>query len=234
MLVPSEVVRRSYNQAFGTDRVAIVAYRVEVPERFQTPRAAEDFARLDFMLAGPPFEGRKGHALALAAFRDFMHRHHSAAPTRYREFSLHLVGLRDDDPLSQEIIDAATDILGAGVHVYPPVPRERALEITASCNAVISCSVSETFGLSVAEAMLMHHVVLRNDTGGVDEQLRDGVNGYSIGRGDPTRFAAAIETLLNRDTTTNADLQRMGATSHELMLPFTTNRYLPQIEALPG
>ena len=87
------------------------------------------------------------------------------------------------------------------------------LEITSECNAVICCSLNETFGLSVAEGMFMGHVVLRNNAAGVDEQLKENVNGYLIDHTDVAQFAGQIAKVLNKNTLSDSDLQKMGAAS---------------------
>lgn len=231
LMLPSANIGRRYREAFAVRDVDVIRYRVDVPHRYLRARAAGAFHRLDFLLVGPSFQGLKGHQLALRAFERFMQTADHGDPTRYREFALCLVGLGDDE-LSQQIKEMGTRILGSRLHVYPPLPKERLLEITATCNTVISCSRSETFGLAVAEAMLMRHVVLRNDTGGVDEQLRDGENGYFIGHEDVAQFAEALERVLSRNANSDADLQRMGETSHEMIVAYTSSSYIEQIESL--
>ena len=108
--------------------------------------------------------------------------------------------------------------------IHPSVPREEALKITSDCNAVICCSLNETFGLYVAEGMFMGHLVLRNDSAGMDEQLKEGVNGYFINGEDIEQFADAIEKILNKDTT-NSQLQSMGAASQRMISPYAKNKY---------
>jgi glycogen synthase len=49
---------------------------------------------------------------------------------------------------------------------------------TATCNAVICCSFNEALPLYVLEGMSMGHIVLRNDAGGMEEQLAETVNGF--------------------------------------------------------
>lgn len=234
VLVPSAGLKRRYDETFATEEVATIAYRIEVPEHYLRPRSADGFRRLDFLLAGPPFQGRKGHAFALDAFREFMETSYRINPGGYRDFSLQFVGFSGTDPLSREITQSGTALLGGRLRIAPPLPRSQALDVISRCNAVICCSLSEAFPLVVAEAMLMRQLVLRNDCSGVDEQLRDGENGYFIGHNDIRRFAGAIERVLNVETTSDEALKRMGDTSHTMIAPYAASSYMRQIDALGG
>jgi glycosyltransferase involved in cell wall biosynthesis len=152
-------------------------------------------------------------------------------PKAYRDFKLHLVGI-GKDYISQQVEWVGNSLLGKHLVIYPSVPKEEALEITSKCNAVICCSLNETFALYVAEGMLMGHVVLRNNSAGMDEQLADGKNGYFIDHTDVKQFAGVIEKLLNKKKTSDADLQKMGLVSQEMMQAYTRNSYLNQLQKL--
>ena len=75
----------------------------------------------------------------------------------------------------------------------------------------------------------MGHLALRNDSSGVDEQLDDGKNGYFIDHRDINQFAAKIEMVLNKETSSNEDLQRMGAKSQEMIAPYAIHSYLENL-----
>ena len=92
---------------------------------------------------------------------------------------------------------------------------DEAFKITRECNAVICCSFNETFNLSVAEGMTVGHVVLRNDSGGMSEQLDDGVNGYEDREPGRAQFAGAIERVLNKASTQDRSFRLMGRASQE-------------------
>ena len=80
---------------------------------------------------------------------------------------------------------------------------------------MICCSFNETFNLSVLEGMSVGHVVLRNDSGGMSEQLDDGVNGFKIEGRDVRQFAGVIERVLNKTSMQDLELQMMGRASQE-------------------
>ena len=75
----------------------------------------------------------------------------------------------------------------------------------------------------------MGHVVLRNNSAGVDEQLKEGVNGYGINHEDIKQFAGVIEKILNKDKSSNQDLQKMGLASQEIIKKYQEHGYLETI-----
>jgi glycosyltransferase involved in cell wall biosynthesis len=221
-------MRRNYQRLLGVERVETVLLRVTVDERFTRVREPNEYEQVRFLISGTPFDGRKGQPLAIAAFNELIHSTLDRDPTAYRDFSLVLIGI-GDDYVSRQIRSLGTNVLGDRLEIVPHVSRERALEITSECNAVICCSLNEAFGLYIAEGMAMGHVVLRNDVCGQDEQLRDGANGFRIDSGDIRQFAGVLERVLNRNTTSNEDLQRMGRLSQQLIAPFRHRAYFDRL-----
>ncbi len=221
--VPSVRVKKFYDRLFNTDRVVSVPLNVNVPAKYRKSRVASEYEKLNFYISGTPSDGRKGQLIALAAFNEFKLRYEAKNPKNYRDYDLHLVSIKDDY-VSQQIKSIGISTLGDRLHIYPPVPRDQALDISSKCNVVICCSLNETFALYVAEGMLMGHVVLRNDSAGMEEQLVDGKNGLFISD-DIGQFANALEKLLNKSTK-NSDLQNMGLYSQSMMNKYTQNTYL--------
>lgn len=228
ILVPSKRVKEDYDKLFGIDSVVNIPLRVNVPEKYTVPRKENDYSKINFLLSGAASDGRKGQLIALAAFQKFMDTYYRDHPEKYRDFSLQLVSI-GDDYVSTQIKSVGRSVLRKKLKIYPALPRNEALAITAKCNAVICCSLNETFALYVAEGMLMGHVVLRNDSAGIDEQLKDGINGYFINSQDINQFALIIEKLLNQHATSDKDLYKMGNESQQLMQPYTKSNYLDYI-----
>lgn len=221
--VPSQRVQEFYNKLFTTNKVTSIPLRVDVPKEFQAKRSTEDYKELAFYISGTPSDGRKGQLIALAAFQQFVLKYASVNPKTYRNFSLHLIAI-GNDYISQQIKSIGMSTLGGNLHLYPSIPRHKALEIASQCNVVICCSLNETFALYVAEGMLMGHVVLRNNTAGVDEQLVQKGNGYLITDQIP-QFASVLEKLLNK-ATSDASLQKMGLHSQKMMQKYANSTYL--------
>jgi glycosyltransferase involved in cell wall biosynthesis len=230
VIVPSARVKNDYDEFFETTKIKVVPLKVSVPEQLTHTRKPEDFNEINFLLSGTAADGRKGQLIAISAFYDFVKTYQEANPEKYRPFKLHLVAI-GDDYLSQQIKSIGESSLGDAVKIYPAVPKDEAMAITAECNAVVCCSLNETFGLYVAEGMAMGHVVLRNDSAGMEEQLQEGVNGYKIDHRDIRDFSAAIEKVLNKSTISNEKLQKMGAASQKIIKTYTDNTYSSEIES---
>lgn len=229
ILVPSKRVKDDYDKLFGIDSVRVVPLRVTVPERYQQAKPANEYARVNFLLSGYSSDGRKGQLIALAAFQRFIDLYRSKNPEGYRDFSVHFVAV-GNDYVSTQIKTIGSAVLGKKLHIYPALLVEEALEVTKKCNAVICCSLNETFALYVAEGMFMGHIVLRNNSAGMEEQLHEGKNGYYIDSQNINQFAKVIEKILNKKTMTNSQLRRMGAESKKIISPYASHTYLPSID----
>lgn len=229
ILVPSQRVKDDYNRLFGINSVRVVPLRVTVPEKYRQKRTPRDYERINFLLSGYSSDGRKGQLIALAAFQRFIDLYRSKNPKDYRDFSVHFVAV-GDDYVSTQIKSIGSTVLSNKLHVYPALPVEEALDVTKKCNAVICCSLNETFALYVAEGMFMGHIVLRNNSAGMEEQLREGKNGYYIDSQNISQFAEIIEKILNKKTMTNSQLQRMGIESQKIISPYAAHTYLPSID----
>jgi len=231
VLVPSERTKQEYDQLLDVKTVLPIKLHVEVDKRYHIVRKPSDYHNINFMLQGTPSDGRKGHMIALAAFHEFLNTYYEKDPKKYRDFTLHFVSI-GDDYISQQVRNIGLSILGQRLKLYPSVPKAEVLDLYAKCNAVICCSLNETFGLYVAECMFMGHVVLRNNSAGMDEQLKDGKNGYFIDHNDIKQFASVIEKVLNIKTNSNERLMQMGEVSQEIIENYGRNNYLEQIEQL--
>jgi glycosyltransferase involved in cell wall biosynthesis len=224
--VPSEHTRDEYNNLFKTSGVRKVALRLPIDKKYGVQRTPQDYSEINFLLSGSPSDGRKAQLVAISAFYMFYEEYYLKNPKQYRPFKLHLVSI-GDDYYSRQIKWMGKSLLTENIAIYPNMPYEEALKITAKCNAVICCSLNETFALYVAEGMYMGHVVLRNNSGGMEEQLSDGENGYFIDHQDIRQFASRIEMILNKSTNSSADLMGMGKASQAIIAPYVENLYLP-------
>ena len=211
--VPSQRTKGQYDHLFCTEKTRILPPLLSNDGNMEY-READEYRSLRFLLSGRPTDGLKGHMLALAAFHEFLRTYHAQNPSNYRKFTLTFVGMTDDY-VSSQIVSVGKSILGDSFRAIGEVTFDEAFKITRECNAVICCSFNETFNLSVAEGMTVGHVVLRNDSGGMTEQLDDGVNGLRIDSRDVRQFAGAIERVLNKTSTQDLVLQMMGRASQE-------------------
>lgn len=229
ILVPSARTKKEYDELLKVKAVKVIELRVDVPNIYKQPRAVKDYDEVNFLLQGTPSDGRKGQLIALPAFYEFIEKYQKKNPEKYRKFKLHLVAI-GNDYISQQVRWVGESLLGKQAVFYPSLPYNESLEITAKCNSVICCSLNETFCLSVAEGMLMNHFILRNNSAGVDEQLKDGVNGYLIDHTNINSFADVIEKVLNKEKTPSDKLHKMGRQSQKIIKKFQEHSYLGQID----
>ena len=216
VLVPSHKVRTQYDNLFRTEKTKRLPFKIELANNYTRPRPVGDYATLRFLMSGKPTDGRKGHLIALAAFHEFVKSYYERNPQAYRDFTLTLVGMTDDH-IAEQIRSIGSTVLGKRLEGVSDVSHQEALEITRRCNAVICCSFNEALPLYVIEGMSMGHIVLRNDAGGMEEQLDEGVNGFRIDSRDVKQFAGVLEIVLNRQTTSDLRLQAMGRASQEMI-----------------
>jgi glycosyltransferase involved in cell wall biosynthesis len=95
---------------------------------------------------------------------------------------------------------------------------------------VICCSFNEALPLYVIEGMCAGHLVLRNDSAGMEEQLDEGVNGFRIDSNDVRQVARVIERVLNKRTMTDERLQAMGSASQQLVARLRVPSYVDALE----
>jgi glycosyltransferase involved in cell wall biosynthesis len=229
VLVPSKKVKDEYDDLFGNAKTRVLPFKMAVDTEHMAPLPADHYSSLRFLLSGKPTDGNKGHMVALAAFHEFMKAHYEPAPEAYRPFTLTLVGMTDDH-ISEQLLSIGSTVLGERLNVFSVVPHEKSLEITRDCNAVICCSFTETGPLYVMEGMSCGHIVLRNNAGGMEEQLDDGVNGFRIDSTDIRQFAGVLARVLNKNAMADSRLQAMGRASQELVPRLLIPSYVGALE----
>ena len=88
------------------------------------------------------------------------------------------------------------------------------LQAMADSNIAVSCSVSETFSLVMAEAMALGQPLLRTRTGGWQEQMVDAQTGFDLGAvtaSPQSEQVAVLQQLRDPQRVPEALLQRMRA-----------------------
>lgn len=229
LLVLSKKVKANYDELFGTSETRVLPFKGALAGKEKAPLPAAHYSSLRFLMSGKPTDGRKGHHTALAAFHEFMRAYYDASPHQYRPFTLTLIGMTDDY-ISRQLLSIGSTVLGDRLRAVPTASHEMALATTRDCNAVICCSFHETGPLFVLEGMRYGHVVLRNDAGGMEDQLDDGVNGYWIDSTDIRQFAGVLARLLDKRTMSDSQLQMMGQASQDLAVRLVIPSYVDALE----
>ena len=80
------------------------------------------------------------------------------------------------------------------------VPHSQLRRLYQEADIVINPSLSETFGLSLVEAMASEIPVVATRVGGMVEVIEDGKSGLLVEAENPTMLAKTIETLLANET----------------------------------
>jgi len=229
ILVPSKRVKAEYDSLFDTETTRLSPFKIDMGPRPFARRPVHDYAEVRFLISGTPTDGRKGHMIALAAFHEFMKAHYERDPDAYRPFTLTLVGMTDDY-IAQQIRSIGSTILGDRFESFSSVSHDTSIDLTRNCNAVICCSFNEALGLYVLEGMCAGHIVLRNNSGGMEEQLDEGVNGFRIDTADVRQFARVLESVLNKKAMSNQRLQAMGRASQTLVARSCVPSYVDALE----
>jgi glycosyltransferase involved in cell wall biosynthesis len=229
IVVPSLGAKRAYDDLFETSRTMSMPPRLDMPDEYCGPRSPNDYEAIGFLMVGTTGDGRKGQLLMIAALHEFLLSRAARAPTRYRDFTVTLIGV-GEDYVSRQVETIGRSVLGERLRTMPQATRSEVLRIARECNVVVCSSLNESFGLYVAEAMATGHVILRGRTGGMEEQLRQGVNGYEVDTSDPRQFASMIEAILDKETTSNEQLREMGRMSQEIIEPYRHLSYASRLE----
>jgi glycosyltransferase involved in cell wall biosynthesis len=225
MFTAGQKTQDNYQEYFGDeDQIKIQYYKVEVPKKNQHIRTESDFDKLRFLLPGTVGDGRKGHLPVLYALMNFKTYYYDKNPDKYRDFSLEFIGLGPDF-LSRQIENHAP--LGLGEHFTSRkhILHEDYLEAVFNSNVTICYSLREALPLFVFEGMYAGHVIMRNDSSGMIEQLDEGKNGYYLDTNSYQQVVESLEEILNKEKTSNKKLADMSKHSYEIAAKQADNNY---------
>lgn len=227
---------KEYRRFFGERRgIYGMPYRFIAPEGSLTKRTTEDFNTISFVNTGSLMDMRKGQFPILYAFLDFYHNFYLKKPENYRDFSISFIGAYDvgdeSDSVAYHIKNilkqfrVSSQILGEKVKITPSLSHEKALAEVKKADVTICYSLLEALPIFVYEGMAFGHPIIRNESPGYEEQLRDGVNGLSVQTDDFPGLVCAIEAILNKKKTSNKKLVRMSEASQRIAFDATKNKY---------
>jgi glycosyltransferase involved in cell wall biosynthesis len=162
---------------------------------------------------------KKGHGHALSAVRSLLD---SGTEVSYR-----IVGDGDHrEPTLFEIDDLD---LGDHVELLGALSACDVREQLAWGDVLVHPSLTEAFGVAVAEAQAMGLPVVCSDAGGLPENVEDGVTGIVVPRRDSQAIAAAVARLAD-DSQLRGKMGRAGR--ERALATLSLDRQLDEFEAL--
>jgi alpha-1,3-rhamnosyl/mannosyltransferase len=210
--VPSEFVRRTVLDRFGTPPEKVVVIPHAVPVR-PAPTAADELA-LRYDLAGPVIlypaitYPHKEHATLLSAFERVARAHRDAV--------LVLSGGAGSCEAEVDQQIAASDVLRDRVRRIHRVPEGDIAGLLTLAAVVAVPSRYEGFGLPALEGMAAGAAVVAADATSLPEVVGDA--GRLVGPGDVTAWAEAIDDLLGDER----ERARLGAAGRARAGSFTS------------
>lgn len=133
-----------------------------------------------------------------------------------------------DGPL-RDRLEREAERLGVGDRVHFLGFRRDGRAIIANLDVLAISSHSDGSPLAVIEAMLAGVPVVASETGGIPDQVRDGVDGLLVEPGDPGALAGALASLLRDEDRTRA----MGeAARRHAEVEFGYSRMVDRIERI--
>ncbi|NDA63333.1 MAG: glycosyltransferase, partial [Chitinophagia bacterium] len=166
--------------------------KVEIKER--------DYSELKFHLTGMAGNGNKGHIWLLHLMQELLNRENQTnkeMTSKLRKVKLHFIGLEIDKnaSLARELRYWGRAIMGENFNWTSHGNHQDTIRSMAMANIAVSCSKTETFSMVALEAMYLGNLLLRNRTGGWEEQLMDGINGFDLGETEQKPAKKQIELV---------------------------------------
>lgn len=213
---------RGWLQHDGAPGLAVQPHRLAEPQLLEGP--LPDHRELRLQLTGQVQQGNKGQMWLLDLVEAVLARPPAADP---RPLRLQCIGL-EASPAAWAVQERGRRLLGDAFQWEPLLPRAGAHAAMARSNVAVSCSREETFSLAALEAMALGQILLRNRTGGWEEQLLPGVNGFDLGApGQPVTREQVdlLAALLDRQRWPDAALGQLAAAARRHAGSFADHRY---------
>lgn len=118
--------------------------------------------------------------------------------------------------------------MGERFNWTPHTNRNNALEAMKTANIAISCSRSECFPLVVVEAMALGQPLLRNRSGGWQEQLEPNLTGFDLGDTEydlRTEQVQLLRKLRDPQITPDAKLHSISFKARQHAISLSRDRF---------
>ena len=230
LCVPSAHTLATYQRwlNYSEDPLAILGPELDVPQELWGS-SASDFQELRLQLTAAVGSGHKGHLwllqLVAAALEECPQTTVGMRPIRLR-----FIGVEQGPyaALARHVCQFGEQLLGDSFAWLPGQERHLALQAMAKSNIAVSCSLSETFSLVMAEAMALGQPLLRTRTGGWQEQMVDAESGFDLGEvtaSPQSEQVAVLQRLRDPQLVPEALLQRMRLHSQRQAAQFSDAKY---------
>jgi GT2 family glycosyltransferase len=193
-----------------TKNIHVMSGRVKFDERMFKERSEKDFDSINFVSSGSSVP-RKGYLSTVYAIICFYNSYYINDPSKYRNFSLNIWGIGEDDYFYNDFVRSAAKGLSSKIKLIPKTQSLGAVyDFFTKNNFNITYSIDETYSMVTMENMSFGYPIIRSEAPGMKEQLIPGVNGWLAPITDWWCLVEAIEEALNRDKTSNAKLKSMS------------------------
>ncbi len=137
--------------------------------------------------------GLVGHLVELKGLRYFI----EALPSVFEKYPEALVVVVGEGPLRREMENEVAKEPFSGRVKFLGKLSQITGRIMAALDVLVQPSLTESFGLTVAEALSCEVPVVASNVGGLTELIEDGVCGYLVPPRDPKALADKITDLLD-------------------------------------
>lgn len=217
LVTPTRQTARIYEGLTHTP-IEVVPYGI--PDLQGTAGKADEREMTFITLA--TVEARKGQDILVEAIKEL--------PAKIREAArFKLVGRHLDLPFFEKVKASAAGL--AGVEFTGERNHTESLELLAGSDSLICCSRDETMPITILEAMSLGKIVISANVGGINEWVRDEMNGLLVEPENPRALARAIERCLT-DLPLAAQLRSAARRTFEAH--FTIEKFVAHFGRLLG
>lgn len=196
VIAPSEFVASHYREKLG-DKLHCIPYPISLEMSPRDLRRTPNGDQIT-VLAMSALSRSKGLDTLLKAIPHVVHRD--------RRIRFMIAGHDADFTAKTILSHAEREGVANAVSVVGYVPWSKVGSYFHECDVFVSASRCETFGQTIAEAMLAGKPVVATRAGAIPEVVEDGITGLLVGRDDAEALASAI-LRLGADATLR---ERMG------------------------
>lgn len=122
--------------------------------------------------------------------------------------------------------------LGDDVVFLGPLPHHELPDVYRAADALLVCSHSESFGLTVLEAQACGCPVVGTDVGGSSYVVRQGRTGFILDERDPEAFAIALEKIITDAALAGSFAEAAAVGSRRFSWDATAVAYIELYECL--